>query len=274
MCNVFEMSRGGASKNYGEREQIPPERIILNFPKCYNTKAQISENGNFGNEVQEACSTEAIQSIRIKMCKIILIGDLSVGKTSLVSRVSNEKFQQSYKATIGIDFVALRFDILKSPFTLHIWDTAGQERFQSVAAAYYRGAQVVTIVFDLSDKKSLKSAESWLESAKKENKNSTKLLVFLVGTKCDLVSARECKEIESAAIKIAQNMQAEYWKVSAKSGENVRLLFRRVAALSFELAVQRELQRRQSCKNPVKEGVNLRNKQRQIDIQSSSCCKD
>ena len=261
------------AKSVSQPKKVPPERIIPNLPNCYNTQAQIHESNCFDPDVQHLCSSETVHSIRIKMCKMILIGDVSVGKTSLVSRFGLEQFHNSYTATIGIDFVALRFDILNLPFTLHVWDTAGQERFQSIAGAYYKGAHVVTIVFDLSDRKSLVSAERWLESAKKENKEVKNLLVFLVGTKNDLVSTYECNKTESDAIKIAQRMNAEFWNVSAKTGKNVKEFFCRVAALAFEHSIKRELKRRENCQKQEESNIKLRKVPQQNDS-TIFCCKD
>jgi len=256
-----------------QKEKIFPDRIIPHLPKCYNKEAQIHESDCFDLDVQDVCSSDRIQSIRFKMCKMIVIGDLAVGKTSLVSRFNQELFQHSYKATIGIDFIALRFEVLNSPFTIHIWDTAGQERFQSIAAAYYRGAHIVTIVFDLSDKNSLRSAERWLESARKENKQANKLLVFLVGTKNDLISTQDCKIIESEAIKIAQKMEAEFWNVSAKTGENVKQFFCRVAALAFELSVQRELKRRETYDEETTKKIKIRKAEHRHKMYVAPCCE-
>ena len=74
-----------------------------------------------------------------RMSKIIIVGDVSVGKTSLVQRFVTNSFNHDYKATIGVDFEIEKFQILKTTFNLQIWDTAGQERFKCIAKAYYRG---------------------------------------------------------------------------------------------------------------------------------------
>jgi small GTP-binding protein len=72
--------------------------------------------------------------ISIRMSKVIILGDMGVGKTSLVNRFVNNSFNKDYKATIGVDFEVERFKILGLPFNLQIWDTAGQERFKCIAA--------------------------------------------------------------------------------------------------------------------------------------------
>lgn len=72
---------------------------------------------------------------------MVVVGDLYVGKTSLIHRLCKNVFDRDYKATIGVDFEIERFEIAGIPYSLQIWDTAGQEKFKCIASAYYRGAQ-------------------------------------------------------------------------------------------------------------------------------------
>ncbi|NWS14477.1 RAB36 protein, partial [Pachyramphus minor] len=124
---------------------------------------------------------------------------------------------------------------------LHRWDTAGQEKFKCIASAYYRGAEVIITVFDLADIQTLDHTKQWLEDALRENEPDSSF-VFLVGTKKDLVSDAVCERTELDAIRFANEMQAEYWSVSAKTGENVKEFFSRVAALAFEQSMIKELE--------------------------------
>ncbi|KAM3861003.1 ras-related protein Rab-34-like [Diretmus argenteus] len=146
------------------------------------------------------------------------------------------------KATIGVDFEMERFEVLGVPFSLQLWDTAGQERFKCIASTYYRGAQAVIIVFDVNDVASLGHARKWLEDAMKEN-DPTSVQLFLVGTKIDLSSPAQYTRIEQDALKLAQEITAEYWAVSSLTGENVREFFFRVASLAFEANFLAELEK-------------------------------
>ncbi|NXR15465.1 RAB36 protein, partial [Semnornis frantzii] len=123
---------------------------------------------------------------------------------------------------------------------LHRWDTAGQEKFKCIASAYYRGAEVIITVFDLADIQTLDHTKQWLEDTVRENEPDS-IFIFLVGTKKDLVSGAVCERTELDAIRFANEMQAEYWSVSAKTGENVKEFFSRVAALAFEQSMKKEL---------------------------------
>lgn len=74
------------------------------------------------------------------LLKVIILGDSSVGKTSLMNQYVNRKFSNQYKATIGADFLTKELTVDDRTVTMQIWDTAGQERFQSLGVAFYRGA--------------------------------------------------------------------------------------------------------------------------------------
>uniref|UniRef100_A0A7M4FBI3 Ras-related protein Rab-34 n=1 Tax=Crocodylus porosus TaxID=8502 RepID=A0A7M4FBI3_CROPO len=177
-----------------------------------------------------------------KISKIIVVGDLSVGKTCLINRFCKDTFDKNYKATIGVDFEMERFEVLGVPFSLQLWDTAGQERFKCIASTYYRGAQAIVIVFDVNSVASLEHTRQWLADALKEN-DPANVLLFLVGSKKDLSPPARYSLVEKDALKVAQEMRAEYWAVSSLTGENVREFFFRVAALTFESSVLAELER-------------------------------
>ncbi|XP_071790622.1 ras-related protein Rab-34-like [Asterias amurensis] len=215
---------------------------------------------DFGSGVRQACLSNKTGTVGLKVSKTIVVGDVSVGKTSLVHRFCHECFDRDYKATIGVDFEVERFDILSVPFNLQIWDTAGQERFRCIASAYYRGANVVVIVFDLMDPYSLESVDRWHEEALREN-NGNGVHLFLVGTKKDLCTGQQFFEADERAFKIAKQIKAEYWTVSSLTGENVDEFFFRLACITFNAAVIREVEdmevKSQAKKITVSSGSNL-----------------
>ncbi|XP_061559306.1 ras-related protein Rab-34 isoform X2 [Phycodurus eques] len=218
------------------------DRIITHLPKCFSPKAALQTKEVFHTQVQAACQTHREDAVSFNVAKVIVVGDVSVGKTCLVSRFCTGAFDKNYKATIGVDFDMERFQVLGVPFSLQLWDTAGQERFKCIASTYYRGAQAIIVVFDLSRGSSLVHARQWLEDAMKENDPSG-VLLFLVGTKKDLSSPEELAQVEQGAIRMSEELGAEYWAVSAKSGDGVRDFFFRVASLTFEANVLSELEK-------------------------------
>ncbi|XP_029374678.1 ras-related protein Rab-34 isoform X1 [Echeneis naucrates] len=228
---------------------LPPvkkDRIITQLPKCFSPNAALHTKEGFHPQVKAACQVPKADTLNFNIAKVIVVGDVAVGKTCLISRFCRAAFDKNYKATIGVDFEMERFEVLGVPFSLQLicfrWDTAGQERFKCIASTYYRGAQAIIVVFDLSSVGSLAHARQWLEDAMKENDPSS-VLLFLVGTKKDLSSPDQLARIEREAIRLSEEIKAEYWAVSAKSGEGVRDFFFRVASLTFEAKVLSELEK-------------------------------
>ncbi|XP_071301705.1 ras-related protein Rab-36 isoform X1 [Agelaius tricolor] len=222
---------------------VPPVsrgRIISQFPKCYTPEACLQLKEHFHAQVRSACQ-QSPGTAGLKISKVVVVGDVHVGKTSLINRFCKDNFDRDYKATIGVDFEMERFEIIGMPYNLQIWDTAGQEKFKCIASAYYRGAEAIITVFDLADIQTLDHTKQWLEDALRENEPDSSF-IFLVGTKKDLVSGAVCDRTELDAIRFAKAMQAEYWSVSAKTGENVQEFFSRVAALAFEQSMIKELE--------------------------------
>ena len=83
--------------------------------------------------------------------KILTIGESGVGKTCLLIRYTENKFQKNYLTTIGIDFKSKNITLHNKSVKLKIWDTAGQERFRNITQQYYKGADGIVLVFDLTD---------------------------------------------------------------------------------------------------------------------------
>ncbi|ELW49655.1 Ras-related protein Rab-36 [Tupaia chinensis] len=275
------------------KSSLPPlgppvsrDRVIASFPKWYTPDACLQRKEQFHGQVNEACQHRHTGTVGLKLSKVVVVGDLYVGKTSLIHRFCKNVFDRDYKATIGVDFEIERFEIAGVPYSLQIWDTAGQEKFKCIASAYYRGAQVIITAFDLTDVQTLEHtrqvpgsaalrvhegsgtcptglpkpepvAGQWLEDALRENEAGS-CFIFLVGTKKDLLSAAACEQAEAEAVHLANEMQAEYWSVSAKTGENVKAFFSRVAALAFEQSVLQDLEKHSSSRLQVGDGDLIR----------------
>ncbi|KAM8835815.1 ras-related protein Rab-34-like isoform 1-T1 [Synchiropus picturatus] len=218
---------------------LPPvkkDRVITQLPKCFSPHAALHTRDSFHPQVTAACQVQRPDSVSLNVAKVIVVGDVAVGKTCLISRFCRGAFDRNYKATIGVDFEMERFQVLGLPFSLQLWDTAGQERFKCIASTYYRGAQAIVVVFDLSCVGSLAHARQWLQDAMKENDPSS-VLLFLVGTKKDLSSPEQLALVEQEAIRLSEEIRAEYWAVSAKRRRQGLLLPRGVADLRGQRSV-------------------------------------
>ena len=154
--------------------------------------------------------------------KILTLGDQSVGKSSIVLRYSNNKFNDTFLSTIGVDSKRKIIKVKGEKVKVSIWDTAGQEKFQNIVKQYYNGANGILLIFDITNKKSFDKIDFWyndlINSIKKEE-----IIIYLVGNKVDLEENREIT-IEEAE-NYANGKNIPYFEVSAKSGDGIKKLF-------------------------------------------------
>ena len=156
--------------------------------------------------------------------KVIVIGDSGVGKSSLTLRLSEDTFFRDHASTIAIDFRMHCMEYMEKRIRLQIWDTAGQERFQSVATAFYRGANGVILCFDLTQRKSFDNIDVWLERVRAQALPGVAWV--LVGCKSDMTDAREVPREEAAAYAVSHRMG--YIETSAKDSDNVQHAFEQI----------------------------------------------
>jgi small GTP-binding protein len=163
---------------------------------------------------------------QIPNVKIVLLGESTVGKTSIINVVHGGSYIQDQPTTIGACFYIKKMKIDNVTVKLHIWDTAGQERFRSLAPMYYRDAQYALIVFAVDNTESFKAVQSWYKGL--ATNCLTMPNVILIGNKIDLEDER-CIEKEQA-VQLAQQLKAQYYEVSAKMDKpGVDLIFEKIA---------------------------------------------
>jgi small GTP-binding protein len=115
---------------------------------------------------------------QIKSCKVVLIGESGVGKTSITSYYIYEKFDSEITATTAASFVSktVKFDEYNGSIKFDIWDTAGQEIYRSLAKIFYKGANAAVLVYDITDKKSFMEIKNyWYQQIKENSPNANKL---------------------------------------------------------------------------------------------------
>ena len=157
--------------------------------------------------------------------KILTLGDTMVGKSSIVLRFSDNKFDDNIFATIGIDFKTKFIKVGEATVKVLIWDTAGQEKFQNIAKNYYKGANGVLLVYDITNKKSFERVDFWLKELK-ENNRVEDLFICLVGNKIDLEDKRIISKEEGK--KYADDNNIHFFEVSAKIPKGIGDLFNKV----------------------------------------------
>jgi len=119
--------------------------------------------------------------------KLLMIGDAAVGKSSLLIRFTDDAFDEHIQSTIGVDFKVKHLELNNKRIKLTVWDTAGQERFRTLTSSYYRGAQGVVMVYDVTRRDSFDNLDHWLKEVKLYSPNNGEGVVkLLVGNKIDL----------------------------------------------------------------------------------------
>lgn len=179
------------------------------------------------------------------LVQCLVLGDESVGKSSLIDKFALGEFRTNRRATSGIVATKHRFMMLGLPFDLNILDAAGSLKTDALMPEHFRTIHSILLVFDMSDLKTLQDLARWYDEVVHASAHQEHLhpLLFLVGTKSDLLTKEQTDEAEIEAISFANLIRAEFWCVSAASPAHEATLielFSRVATLSFEEAVSRK----------------------------------
>ncbi|KAK4802392.1 hypothetical protein SAY86_000595 [Trapa natans] len=151
--------------------------------------------------------------------KLVFLGDQSVGKTSVITRFMYDKFDNTYQATIGIDFLSKTMYLEDRTVRLQLWDTAGQERFRSLIPSYIRDSSVAVIVYDVASRQTFLNTIKWIEEVRAER--GSDVIIVLVGNKTDLVEKRQVSVEEGEAK--ARELNVMFIETSAKAGFNIKV---------------------------------------------------
>ncbi|MFW9899323.1 MAG: Rab family GTPase [Candidatus Thorarchaeota archaeon] len=170
------------------------------------------------------------------MFKICIFGDGGVGKTSLVNRYLTGLFKSNSRMTIGVDFLLKNLEIEDKKVVLQIWDFAGEDRFRFILPRYVKGASGGIFMFDITRNTSLKNLPEWLEVFYEGTKDSNQQVpIFIVGGKLDLHDRRSVYSTD--AVDMAKKYDLyDYIECSAKTGENVEIIFYKIARNLTEMA--------------------------------------
>ena len=167
-------------------------------------------------------------SYQMSRQKIILIGNVAVGKTSIINSLLGQKFNDEYEPSIGVDFFSKTMKYKGKNIKLQIWDSAGQERFKSLIPNYIRGSSLIFLIYDVTNKKSFEDIPTWLDFINQIETTTT----VLCGNKIDLKDKREVTYEEGE--KFANDKKMSFFEISAKEETNLqKMLFSSVAELPF-----------------------------------------
>jgi len=168
--------------------------------------------------------------------KLMMVGDSGVGKTSLLHRFVDEKFDPQFIATIGIDFKRKLVDAEGKKVMLQLWDTAGQERFRSITSSFYRGAQGVALVYDVADEDSFTNLGQWIRNIQALATEGTPWMIL--ANKADMVKERVVSAASGEAL--ARKYGVPFFETSARTGQNVSEAFFQLATTMTKKVLAQE----------------------------------
>lgn len=192
--------------------------------------------------------------------KILLIGDSGVGKSCLLVRFVEDKFNPSFITTIGIDFKIKTVDINGKKVKLQLWDTAGQERFRTITTAYYRGAMGIILVYDVTDERTFKNIKTWFNTVSEHANDDAQLL--LVGNKSDMDTRVVTTEQGET---LAKELGIPFVESSAKEDSNVDEIFFTLAKLIQEKVDSNQVNNAENGRD----GININTSS---SSSKSNCC--
>eukprot|EP00831_Metopus_contortus_P008778 TRINITY_DN13377_c0_g1_i1.p1 TRINITY_DN13377_c0_g1~~TRINITY_DN13377_c0_g1_i1.p1 ORF type:complete len:218 (+),score=32.48 TRINITY_DN13377_c0_g1_i1:171-824(+) len=186
--------------------------------------------GNMERKKQDKASVK-----KKTLIKVILIGDSGVGKTSLMQRFIHNKFFTQFKTTIGADFSTKDIMMDERPVSVQVWDTAGQERYQSLGVAFYKGAEVCLMVYDITNPKSFETLQNWKSEFLKHAapKNPDTFPFIIMGNKMDKSQERKVTTMKAKKW-CKENGDMPHFEVSAADTTNVEEAFQQAAKLALE----------------------------------------
>ena len=172
---------------------------------------------------QDSNEDSVDNSVSVTRHKIIFVGDAGVGKTTIISRIMDNPYNEVYEPSIGVDFMSKNIKFRGQNVKLQMWDTAGQEKYKGLIPSYVRNSSIVFLVYDISSKVSFDNIPKWINFIR-SIENAT---LVLCGNKIDL-SNREVNKQDGESL--AQKEGISFFEVSAKTEENIKNMFYNVVA--------------------------------------------
>lgn len=230
-------------------------------PSCESQKSNSSKKSDnkINNDNNKNAIIKAEKKVKNKTkkqmidIKLILLGDISVGKSSIIGRYIDNSFSDDYQCTLQVEMKTKIIDIdLDTRVKMNIWDTVGQEKFRNLTKQYYRNCQGAIIVFDLTRKDSFDGVQKWIDDLEDYNAN---IPILIVGNKSDLIKERE---VNNDDIEMFVKNKYKYYDVSAKNGSNISLAFDKIRREIIEDIKRKE-------KKEEKELNDIKFKMRNVD---------
>ena len=162
--------------------------------------------------------------------RLLMCGDSSAGKTSLVLRFTSNEFSHNFASTIGVDFCTHKLLLNGQDYTVQVWDTAGQERYNALTSSFFSRADGVCLAFDCTSRDSFERIQHWWNELTNQREIKTEVDVVIVANKMDL--SAECRVVaEEEGRLLAESYGVAYFETSSKDGTGVKEMFSSLAEL-------------------------------------------
>lgn len=201
-----------------EEEEVSDQGVQGQIPEAPPLK--LTPTSPRGQPVgkEALCKEESSPSAPDRLFKIVFVGNSAVGKTSFLRRFCEDRFSPGMAATVGIDYRVKTLNVDNSQVALQLWDTAGQERYRCITQQFFRKADGVIVMYDLTDKQSFLSVRRWLSSV--EEAVGDRVPVLLLGNKLDNEKEREVPR--GLGEQLATENNLIFYECSAYSGHNTK----------------------------------------------------
>jgi small GTP-binding protein len=232
--NYFETPFEEVAEKISELQKLKASRetyidILDNLTITINQSLNELKKNEIAEETTKAFPDQMIKDANLinYKFKIIICGDPSVGKSSLILRFTNNAFRRHYIPTLGVHVSDKIFQVKDSYVQLVLWDIAGQQKFQTMRQQFYLGSDGLFLIFDLSKPSSFESVSNWFYDIQNQLKDRPILSGFIIGNKKDLAPGTE--GISEKGSDLARYLNLGYIETSALTGENVEEAFYAIA---------------------------------------------
>lgn len=210
------------------------------------------------------------------ICKICVLGQANVGKTSLMERYCLGRFHGKRIPTVGADFMSKKVLVDGSEVILQIWDTAGQERFQqgTIVSTFYKGAHGAFLVYDVNDPKSFEQLSQWRDEAVSHINPNIEFPIIVIGNKIDIRDGldRQIDKIDqSSVLAWCEENSYGHLETSCKDNLGVEACMNLMAASAVQ-AYRANITIRQTLGKPQEKNITLTSLNKENTAKKSNCC--
>uniref|UniRef100_UPI00358E1818 EF-hand calcium-binding domain-containing protein 4B-like isoform X1 n=1 Tax=Myxine glutinosa TaxID=7769 RepID=UPI00358E1818 len=251
---------GGTRMLQGRNKPNEWEPPVQNAAASPNRRAQLSPQPDRGGRSSSRGQTAGTESggpqnfPPDRLFKVVLVGESGVGKSCFIQQLCHKRFSSTICATIGVDYHVKSLMLDNVRIALQLWDTAGQERFRSITKQYFRRADGVLVMYDVTNEFTFRAVRNWMISVKERVEDD--VTIFLLGNKTDAIKAEGRNVSSSNAKRLAKEYHAVFYECSAKQADNVEELILHMARL---LAEQEDKQKEKLLKLQQKDDISAKN---------------